>query len=230
MEKKISKPTNAQLLRRIQKSPLHLDYTKRTISVYFDDKGVRITVDDIEGYALVETSGHVHVFRQIVGSNYSRPFIYLKQFVDIALENDCMVRNDKGEQFRSYAKLFEVLKEKEDKTEYNICWFVDIWMFNIFAPLYEIDNTEANSFIVYERYMHNIARNSFLLDEHKEDVTNKRFVDAIIEKEKSFLEGVEDTVILKGKSDEERMKEELEALQKDAEEKVMEEQANGEQG
>jgi len=222
------KPTNAQLQRRIQNAVVIVEKDKDTKSLYFDDKGVRLTVT--MDYAVIETGFHRHVFSAITANGVSRPYLYTRQFVDIALENDCMVTNDKGEQFRSYAKLFEVLKEKEDKTQYNICWFVDIWMFNIFAPLYEIDNTEASSFIVYERYMHNMARNSFLLDEHKEDVTNKQFVDAIIEKEKSFLEGVEDTVILKGKSDEERMKEELEALQKDAEEKVMEEQANGEQG
>lgn len=224
-QKADKKPTNAQLQRRIQNAVVFVEKDNATKSIYFDDKGVRITIT--MDYAVIETGYHRHVFSAITANGVSRPYLYTRQFVDIALENDCIVTNDKGEQFRSYAKLFEVLKEKEDKTQYNICWFVDIWMFNIFEPLYEIDNTEASSFLVYERYMHNIARNSFLLDEHKEDVTNKQFVDAIIEKEKSFLEGVEDTVILKGKSDEERMKEELEALQKDAEEKVMEEQANG---
>ena len=226
-QKAEKKPTNAQLSRRIQNAIVFVEKDKETKSIYFDDKGVRITIT--MDYAVIETDYHRHVFSAITANGISRPYLYSRQFVDIAFENDCIVTNENGEQHRSYAKLFEVLKEKEDKTQYNICWFADIWMFNIFAPLYEIDNTEASSFLVYERYMHNIARNSFLLDEHKEDVTNKQFVDAIIEKEKSFLEGVEDTVILKGKSDEERMKEELEALQKDAEEKLMEEQANGEQ-
>lgn len=220
------KPTNAQLSRRIQNAVVFVEKDKETKSIFFDDKGVRITIT--MDFAVIETGAHRHVFDAIMSNGtISRPYIYARQFVDIALENDCVVTNDKGEQFRSYAKLFEVLKEKEDKTQYNICWFVDLWMFNIFAPLYEIDETQAGSFLVYERYMHNIARNSFLLDEHKEDVTNKQFVDAIIEKEKSFLEGVEETVILKGKSDEERMNEELEALQKDTEEKLIEEQANG---
>lgn len=224
-QKADKKPTNAQLSRRIQNAVVLVEKDKDTKSIYFDDKGVRLTIT--MDYAVIETGYHRHVFSAITSNGVSRPYIYTRQFVDIALENDCIVTNEKGEQIRSYAKLFEVLKEKEDKTQYNICWFVDIWMFNIYDPLYEIDNTEANSFLVYERYMHNIAIKSFLLDEHKEDVTNKQFVDAIIEKERSFLEGVEDTVILKGKSDEERMKEELEALQKDAEDKVMEEQANG---
>lgn len=227
-QKEEKKPTNAQLSRRIQNAVVFVEKDKETKSIYFDDKGVRITIT--MDYAVIETGYHRHVFSAITANGISRPYLYSRQFVDIALENDCMITNDNGEQFLSYAKLFEVLKEKEDKTQYHICWFVDIWMFNIFAPLYEIDETEAGQFLVYDRYINNMARNSFLLDEHKEDVTNKQFVDAVIEKEKSFLEGVEDTVILKGKSDEERMKEELEALQKDAEEKLMEEQANGEQG
>lgn len=224
-QKTEKKPTNAQLSRRIQNAVVLVEKDKDTKSIYFDDKGVRITIT--MDYAVIETGYHRHVFSAITANGISRPYLYTRQFVDIALENDCIVTNNNGEQFRSYAKLFDVLKEKEDKTQYNICWLVDIWMFCIWSPLFEIDNTEASSFLVYERYMHNIARNSFLLDEHKEDVTNKQFVDTIIEKEKSFIEGVDETVILKGKSDEERMKEELEALQKDAEEKVMEEQANG---
>ena len=63
MEKRDSKPTNAQLLRRIQKSPLHLDFTKNTVSVYFSDKGLRLTVDDTEGYALIATGYHTHYFQ-----------------------------------------------------------------------------------------------------------------------------------------------------------------------
>ena len=223
-QKAEKKPTNAQLQRRIQNAVFLVEKDKDTKSIYFDDKGVRITIT--MDFAVIETGYHRHVFSAITANGVSRPYLYTRQFVDIALENDCVVTNGNGEQIRSYAKLFEVLNVKEDKTQYNICWFVDIWMFCIWSPLFEIDNTEASSFLVYERYMHNIARNSFLLDEHKEDVTNHQFVDRIIELEKTFIKGIDEVVILKAKSDEERLNEELEALQKTAEEQAMEEQIN----
>lgn len=223
MEKIKPKPTNAQLSRRIQKSPLHLDFTKDTRSIYFDDKGLKLTVDETQGYALVETSGHTHVFRQIVGSNFSKPFIYVKQFLEIALENDCDVYDNNGFVGRSYAKLMQVLKEKEDKTDYNICWYVDLWLFNIFAPLYSIDETEAGAFFVYESYLHNIACNHVLLEERKEDVTNVAYFNKVIELEKSFIENINETVILKAKTDEERINDEIEALQEIENEKVISE-------
>ena len=69
MEQK--KPTNAQLLRRIQKSPLHLDFTKNTVSVYFSDKGLRLTVDDTEGYALIATGYHTHCFQSWTSNGIS---------------------------------------------------------------------------------------------------------------------------------------------------------------
>lgn len=224
MEKINRKPTNAQLSRRIQKSPLHLDFTKDTRSIYFDDKGLKLTADENQGYALVETGGHTHVFRQIVGSNFSKPFIYVKQFLDIALENDCDVYDENGTFVgRSYAKLMQVLKEKEDKTQYNICWFVDLYFFNIFAPLYQIDETEAGAFFIYESYLHNIACNHVLLEERKEDVTNVAYFNKVIELEKSFIENINETVILKAKTDEERINDEIEALQEVENEKVISE-------
>lgn len=225
-QKAEKKPTNEQLQRRIKNAVVFVERDKDTKSVYFTDKGLRITVT-IDN-AVLETFAHRHVFNAISPSGkISRPYLYLKQFLTAALENDCIVTLADGGKAYSYARLFSVLKDKEDKTEYNICWYADLWMFNIFAPLFEIDETEAGSFLVYERYMHNIARNSVLLEEHKEDVTNKQYVDAVMEQEKSFLEGLDESVILKAKTDEERIKEEMEAIQKDAEEKAMEEQANG---
>lgn len=207
------KPTAAQLERRLNNAIIHIDKTKDTKSVYFDDKGLRLTVDATQGYALVETNYHRHVFSNITAQGYSRPFMYVMRFVDIALDNDCTTKDENGDATRSLAKLFDVLKAKEDQTEYRIAWFCDIWFFNIFAPLYEIDETEAGSFLVYERYMHNIARQSFLLDEHKEDVTNKAFVNTVLDIEKSFLENLDESVIIKGRTDEERMQAEIDAMQ-----------------
>jgi len=227
-QKAEKKPTNAQLQRRIQNAIVHIDKDKETQSIYFSDKGLRLTIT--MDYAIVETGAHRHVFDFLTPSgDVSRPYIYTKNFIKLANENDCTVDDGFGNKYNSYARLMSVLKQKEDKKDFNLCWFIDKWMFNIFAPLYEIDETTAGSFLVYERYMHNIARNEFLLDEHEEDVTNKQFVDAILDLEKSFVAEMDEEVILKAKSDNERIEEEMEALQKNAEERVLEEQANGAQ-
>ena len=206
------KPTNAQLERRIKNATVHLDRTKDTKTIFFSDKGLRLTVDENEGYAVIETGYHRHVFSSFTAAGVSRPFLYTARFVDIALAaaERYDITEDGG---YSMKKLMEVLHEQEDRTEYNIAWYYDLYCYNIFAPLYSIDESEAGSFIVYEQYMHNVARNSFLLGEHKEDVTNKEFVDKILETEKSFLEGLDETVIIKGKTDEQRVEEEVAAIQ-----------------
>jgi hypothetical protein len=219
------KPTNAQLSRRIQNAVVIVEKDKDTKSIRFDDKGVRLTIT--MDYAVIETGFHRHVFSAITSSGVSRPYLYTRQFIDIALENDCMVTNDKGEQYRSYAKLFEVLKEKEDKTQYNIATYFDWWAFIIFDGLYSIGEGEASSWIVYFKYMCSIATNHILLEEHKEDVSNKQFVKRFVDLINEFTNGIDEITILHALSDEERMKEEIEALQKDADEKFMEEQANG---
>lgn len=223
------KPTAAQLERRLNNAIIHVDKTKYTKSVYFDDKGLRLTVDTTQGVALVETNYHRHVFFNITAQGYSRPFMYIMRFVDIALNNDCTTKDENGDTTRSLARLFDVLKAKEDQTEYRIAWFCDLWFFNIFSPLYEIDETEAGSFLVYERYMHNIARQSFLLDEHKEDVTNKMFVNTVLDIEKSFLENLDESVIIKGRTDEERMQEEIDAIQEQQIDDTLKEQGDDKQ-
>lgn len=211
MEKK--QMTKAQMQRRIEQSPLHLNRTRDFKTIYFDDKGLRLSCDDNEGYCLIETSAHTHVFRSITVAGVSRPYLYTKRFIEFALENDCTVKDDKGVVRHSYAKLISVLKEKEDKTEYNICWYIDLWLNNIFSPLYSIDETEIASFIVYEQYLHNIARSQVILSEHTQDMTNMQFVDTLIDNEKKYLDGMKEAVIIHKKTDEEKNQEEVSALQ-----------------
>lgn len=222
MEKK--QMTKAQMQRRIEQSPLHLNRTRDFKTIYFDDKGLRLSCDDNEGYCLIETSAHTHVFRNITVAGVSRPYLYTKRFIEFALENDCTVKDDKGVVRHSYAKLFSVLKEKEDKTQYNLAWYVDLWLNNIFSPLYSIDETEIASFIVYEQYLHNVARSQVILSEHTEDMTNLQFVDALIDNEKKYLEGMKEAVIIHKKTDEEKTQEEVAALQ---EAMVQEKQVEG---
>lgn len=204
------KPTITQLENRIKRAVIMVDKTKDDKEVYFDDKGVRLFAND--EYAIVSTLSHSHVFHKVTTSGVSRPWLYIQRVIEIALANDCAVKDSRDNWTRSFSRLMDTLKEKEDKTEYNTCWYVNIYLFNIFAPLYEIDETATSAFLTYETYLHNIARNSFLLDEHTKDVTNKEFVDKVLELERSYMEEMESAVLLKAKSDEERIKEEIAAM------------------
>lgn len=201
------KPTRGQLEKRIERAVIHIDRTKDTISIFFSDKGLRLTVDD--DYAIVETGFHRHIFTSFTSSGISRPWMYIKRFVTIALENEDGIKTENG---YSYQKLFNLLHEKEDKTHYNIAQFVDWWLFNIFAPLYEIGESQAETFLVYERFIHNLARQQVILDEKKEDVTNKQFVEKVTQLEKEMSANVAESVVFKKKTDEELMKEEINAI------------------
>ena len=203
-------PSKEQLSRRIQRSPLHLERTKDTSSVYYSDKGLRLTVDDTEGYALVETNFHTHVFYRYTASGFSSPYIYIADFVSMTTEHEKDITTEQGV---SYARLFEVLKAQEDQAQYNIARYVDWWLYNIFAPLYEIGESNAAWFLVYETYLHNIARNYITLDEHKEDMTTNGFLRALRDKIAELTEGTPDEVLFAKKTDEERMREEMDALE-----------------
>lgn len=214
---KTKKPTNAQLTRRLEKSPLHLDRTKNTISVYFSDKGLRLTADDLEGYALIATGAHTHCFQMISPSGYSRPWMYTKRVIEIALENDC-----KTEDGYSYTKLLETLQAKEDKAEYNVATYYQWWVQNCFSPLYSIGENEMESFIVYLDYVYGIAKNAVLLAERTEDVTDKSFVEAVLKNFKEFTEHLDGRVLLPKLTDEEFAKQQMEAMAQDEQEQMME--------
>lgn len=223
MEKRNSKPTNAQLLRRIQKSPLHLDFTKNTVSVYFSDKGLRLTVDDTEGYALIATGYHTHYFQNWTSQGISRPYLYTKRIIEIANEHLEEIKTDNG---YSFQRLLEVLKAKDDKSEYNIVTYYEWWCSVIFDGLYSISEDEVGSWLVYFKYINILATNSILLEEHKEGVTNKQFVEQFISRIKEFTDGLEESVLLHKKTDEELMKENMDAVQEQEQEQAMEAQIN----
>lgn len=205
------KPTKGDLVKKMRSAVVFVPKDRETISVYFDDKGLRLTVT--EDFAIIATGAHQHVFRNITVAGVSRPYLYTKRFIDIALANDCTIRDEKGQVSRSYTKMFALLKNKEDKTEYNLCWFIDLWLNNIFSSLYSIDETELSAFVVYEQYLHDVAKTQVLLSEHTEDMTNLQFVNALIDNEKKYLESMKEAVIINKKTDEEKTQEEVAALQ-----------------
>lgn len=210
------KPTRATIERRIKNAVLHIDKTKDTKSFYFSDKGLRLTVN--EDYAVIETGFHRHVFSQWTMNGVSRPYLYTRLTIETAEANSEFIKTEGG---YSFAKLLEYLKS-EGKGEYNAMVFIDWWLFNIFQPLYSIGESEASMFLVYEDYVHNIARNSVLLDEHKEDMTNKEFIDKVIGNIRQITDELEETVLFKKKTDEEFMKENIEAAEADDLEQMVE--------
>lgn len=220
MEQK-KKLTNAQLQKRIENAVVFVPKTKDTISIFFSDKGVRLVADS-DG-CVIETNYHRHVYSNITSSGVSRPYLYTKRIIEIANGNLDAIKTESG---YSYQRLIDVLKEKEDKSEYNIVVYYEWFLFNIFQPLYGIGETEVESFLVYEDYLHNIARNAILLSEKTEDMTNKQFIQTILESIKHFTEDLEESVLFPKKTDEQVMQEEIVAIQEQEQNDAMEAQAN----
>lgn len=218
MEQK--KETRAQIERKIKNAIVFVPKDKETKSIFFSDKGLRLTVT--EDTAVIETNYHRHVFSNYTSFGLSRPYVYTKQVVDMALNYDC-----KTEDGYSYQKLARTLEEKEDKTEYNIFWYVDKWLFNIFQPLYSIGESEVESFLVYESYVHNLARNNIILSEKTDDMTNKEFINRVCDTIKELTAVLEESVILHKKTDEELLQENIDAIQEQEQNDMMEEQVNG---
>lgn len=224
MEKK--KPTKAQIERRIENAVLFVPKTKDTQSIFFSDKGVRLTVTLDK--AIIATGYHQHVFDAYNMSGLSRPYLYTKRIVELALENNCEVKDEKGiSTGYSYSALLETLSAKEDKTEYNIAYYVGWWWLNIFTPLYNIGESEVETFLTYFEYICNIVKNTILLSEKTEDMTNKQFVEKFIENMKEFTSDMTENVIFPKKSDEEVMQENIEAIQ---EQELNQNEENGNQG
>lgn len=220
-ENKPKKPTNAQLQKRLANALIHIDRTKETQSVFFDDKGLRLTIN--EEYAIIETGYHRHVFNNFTSSGVCRPYLYTKRMIEIANENDCKIGNG-----LSYQRLMQVLKDKKDQSDYNIASYYDWYLMNIFEPLFSIGENEAECFLVYMDYMHNIARNAILFEEHKDGLTNKQFVEKYIGYINDFTKGIDEREIFVPKTDEQVMQENLDAIQQDENEKVLQEQIKNE--
>jgi len=203
MEKK--KETREQLQKRIERAIIHVDRTKETKEVYFADRGLRLTVN--EDVAIVATNFHQHIFQGYTSSGVSRPYLYTKALVDIALKNDCLTKDG-----YSFKKLMDVVKAKDDKMEYNITFYMDWWLMNIFAPLYAIGEKESDTFIVYENYLYNIATQEVVLEEKTEDMTNKQFHEKVLALMDEFTKDIDERVIFKKKTDDELIQENINAL------------------
>lgn len=211
------KLTNGQLAKKINNALVFVPRDKEYKWVFFDDKMVKLEVT--QDYAVISTGFHRHVFNAINPNQngYARPYLYTKKVVEIALENDCCVDGKK----RTLEKLLDVLNQKENKSDYNLVTYYSWWLFNIFQPLYQIGESEVDTFITYESYMHNIARSTVVLSEKESDMTNIQFVNAITEKEKSFIDGTNEFVVFHKLTDEESIQKEIEALREIDDERIV---------
>lgn len=221
MEQK-KKLTNAQLQKRIENAIVFVPKTKDTISIFFSDKCVRLVADS-DG-CVIETNYHRHVFSNITAAGVSRPYLYTKRVIEIANKNLDAIKTESG---YSYQRMLDVLKEKEDKSECNIVAYYEWFLFNIFQPLYGIGETEVESFLVYEDYIHNIARNAILLSEKTENMTNKQFIQKVVDNIKEFTDNLEENILFHKKTDEQVMQEEIAAIQEHENEQAMEAQTDG---
>jgi hypothetical protein len=220
MEQK--KETRATIERKIKNAVVFVPKDKDTTSIFFSDKGVRLTVT--MDNAVVAFGYSQTVYSNFTASGISRPYLYTKRVIEIANESLKDIEVDGG---YSFQRLLDVLNEKEDKSEYNIVTYFSWFLQNLFSPQYGIAEDEVSSFLVYEDYIHNIAKNSVLLSEHTEDVTNKQFIDSVIANIREFTDGLEESVLLHKKTDDELAKENMEAIQEQEQEQAMEVQING---
>lgn len=220
MEQK--KETRATIERKIKNAIVFVPKDKETISIFFSDKGVRLTVT--MDSAVIAFGYSQTIYSNFTAAGISRPYLYTKRIIEIANENLKDIEVDGG---YSYQRLLDVLKEKEDKSEYNIVTYFSWFLQNLFSPQFGIAEDDVSSFLVYEDYIHNIAKNSVLLSERKEDMTNRQFLDKVIANIKEFTNNLEETVLLHKKTDEEIAKENIEAAQEQELNESLETQKDG---
>lgn len=224
--KQEKKQTNAQMQRRLERATLHLDRTKDTKSVYFSDKGLRLIEDSNEGYCVIETGYHRHVFNSFTQGGLSRPYSYTKRVIEIALSLEDKISTPNG---YSFQRLINVLKEDESaRSQYLIVFYFDMWVTAIFSNLYDISETEAGSFIVYLDYVTHLSKHMVVLSEKTEDMTNKQFLQKFVDNIKNLTEEIQEIVIFPKKTDEEIIQEEAEAISQSEQEQIIEEQNNAE--
>lgn len=220
MEQK--KETRATIERKIKNAIVFIPKDKETTGIFFSDKGVRLTAT--MDNAVVAFGYSQTVYSNFTAAGISRPYLYTKRVIEIANENLKEIEVDGG---YSYQRLLDVLNEKEDKSEYNIVTYFSWFLQNLFSPQFGIAEDEVSSFLVYEDYIHNIAKNSVLLSERNEDLTNKQFIDKVVANIKDFTDNLEESVLLHKMTDEEIAQANIEALAQNEQEQAMEAQVNG---
>lgn len=230
MEKK--KPTVKQMQNRLKNAILHIDRTKGTKQIFFDDRALRIVVN--EDWACIGSGIYTCSFNAISPNGISIQYTFLKRFLEVALKNEdkFITRDEKGDVLRSYALFLKTLEKayndgNDNENEYLWVWYVDKWIYNYECQLASLGESPAQSFATFEKYIHNIACNHVFLSEKTDDMTNQQYVAKVIEKMQEYMKGIKENIIFEKQTDEEKQKAEIVALQEVQQENIMEEQTNG---
>ena len=228
-QKADKKPTNAQLQRRIDTAIIHMERTKDTKEIFFDDRNIRVVVN--EDMALLSNGIYSTTFQRYFFGGESNQYACLSLLVDCAkkYETKIITQDKKGNKFRSFALLSKVMQEENDNDHTWILvlsWYIYVFEANIALAPRE-DFTNAVFYNLYEKFAHSAASLEQYSKEHKDGMTNKEYFKAIADKLIEIADDMNEDKMFEPMSDEEMAKKEMEALQRDEEEKILEEQANG---
>lgn len=229
MEQKKTKPTNAQLQKRISRAVVHIDRTKDTKEVFFDDRGIRIVISDER--AIISQLSFMMTFDEIVSGGYSRNYMVLNRIVEMVDEYDCVVVNEKGEKSVSFWKLYDSVKNstKEGHEADNgiITKFI-IWFGVMQSSMFMLSERTDFTFALGTQYAMNSIISGSISKFYEKDMTNKELLAEIAKEFDTYRDSVkEEFVVMKKETKEDRKQAIANAIQE--QEQVMEAQINGSQ-
>lgn len=230
METKNQKrPTNGQLQKRLERAVLHIDRTKDTKEVFFDDRGIRIIISDER--AIISQLSFMMTFDEIVSGGYSRNYMVLNRVVEMVDEYDCVVVNKKGEKCFSFWKLYDSVKNstKEGHEADNgiITKFI-VWFSVMQSSMFLLSERTDFTFALGTQYAMNSIISGSISKFYEKDMTNKELLTEIAKGFDDYRNGVEEEfVVMKKESEEDRKQAIADAIQHIEQEKDIEAQING---
>lgn len=206
------KLTREQLQRRLDKAVLHIDRTKAFRSVYFADRGLRITVED--EVALIGRSSYTLMFDRVVAGGYSRIYMMLSGIVDMASRFDCTAKDSSGEPFTSYYRLRDTLqKEGVDGGEYNVFVIFTAWFDVLQSTLFLAPEKPDEMWALNSIYALNTIVHGVISKPYGKDMDNRELWDELMKEIDGYSETMKgDFLVLRHKDKEEQDKELADAL------------------
>ena len=229
--KEEKKPTAAQLERRLKNAILFMDKTKDTKEVFFDDRGMRVVVN--EDMAFISNSVYTSIFHRVYSHGETNHYLCLKMLVELAekYKDKIIIKDEKGNVYRSYGLLNKVVNEEKDEAR-TWLFIMDRWLYNYetnitLAPREDFDN--VTFFVTYEKFIHSVCCNKIIGGEHAEPMSNKDYIRAVANELLRVADEEQEQPMFIPLSDEEKAKREMEAIQEAATEKEINEIAQNEQ-
>lgn len=204
MEKK--KPTNAQLQKRISKAVIHIDRTKDTKEVFFDDRGIRIVISD--GRAIISQLSFMMAFDEIVSGGYSRNYMVLNRIAEMVDDYDCIETNEKGEKSVSFWKLYDSVKnstKEGHEADNGIITMFIIWFGVMQSSMFLLSERSDYTFALGTQYAMNGIISGSISKFYEKDMTNKELLSEIAKEFDNYRKGVEEEfVVMKKETEEDR--------------------------